>query len=306
MNWTRVPADQVELRDAILRPLQDRYLGQSGASFYASVPSVIGAHFPTSFEDEDRRLWNALPASFFQFFCTLPGSCVQVFAHNLPIDELQNLGGLCIGLEGDHLGMIHPLALDAHVEVSGKKVAVSATTGLPHRGDYEVTLHPKEPVEFALAIRLPSWASDTEVDIPDHYGEMEYEDDFILLRRVWTAGDSVKVNFRFMPEWLVAAECYEELSGRLALQAGPLIYCLRESELGVSPQHFAAAAAQELEFDEDGTLWVDGVKDAPIPEEWTPFPPYDGGEEAVAVQLTPFYRWGSEGKQQMQVWLRKV
>jgi hypothetical protein len=129
-------------------------------------------------------------------------------------------------------GMLLPGAL--HTEVNGAAVTVDIDSDYPFRHTGTVTVTVDRPVQFALTVRVPSWAKTVTVD-----GE-SYTGGDIVLDREWNGSVSVTVSFTDIPHFV------ERPRNLRAVEYGALVYELpiateyrmREYETNGVPRKF--------------------------------------------------------------------
>lgn len=282
----------VELRDGLLRPLLDRFQGQAGSAKDWPGPRIEGSL--ASEEDEERWIWNALPQA------------LKDRSGDPPIGDLMSLKERVAQHAGDVITIRHPMALALSTKVEGVAVRIEAESDLPFGRQFRLVIHVDAPVVFTLKLRLPHWADDIDFDVPDHFGELEYEEGFVVLRRTWHKGDTLAATFHAEPQWMISMTSDRDLFGRVALVHGPLVFALRADELRADPGFFAALASEEITMEENGQIYVQGLLDKIDPQPYTPFVPYEGEEQAVEVRMVPFHECISLEGPSVQVWLRKL
>jgi DUF1680 family protein len=121
---------------------------------------------------------------------------------------------------------------------------VSMESGLPWDGKVRIRLAPEQPAEFTLHLRIPSWAVNPSVCIngetqliPSHpllvthfsptaSGYDPRLSQFLPIRRVWSSGDIVELEFEMPITLRRASPRVRGHKGKVALTRGPLVYCL--------------------------------------------------------------------------------
>jgi hypothetical protein len=107
---------------------------------------------------------------------------------------------------------------ELHTSMDGVGITVLEETDYPFSDEIELVITPERPVELTLALRRPAWAGEMRVTV----GRATKVDagGWVRLRKVWTAGDRVRVEFF----WRVRSESYA--NGEVAVLRGPLQYAL--------------------------------------------------------------------------------
>jgi DUF1680 family protein len=162
-------------------------------------------------------------------------------------------------------------------------------------------------------LRIPGWAKGADLAVngrpvrqplgPGTYCEV---------RRAWSAGDSLELNLPLRARLLQAHPLVEEARNQVAVQRGPVVYCLESCDLppGVRVSDVLIPRGIALRPRFDGTLLggvtvLEGKAEA-VPEEWS------GGlyrelpraaPRPVDLRLIPYYAWGNRGRSEMTVWM---
>jgi len=207
--------------------------------------------------------------------------------------------------------------LDWHLE-NGTGLVIDQKTGYPWDGGVTVTLTPATASEFSLFLRVPGWSRSTAVTVngaaaagtvePGHYFE---------IRRQWRAGDRVEVKFDMQPQLIRANPLVRENTGRVAVQRGPLVYCIESvDQPGLGSVFDAELAAPAEAFREEyranllggivrlkhqGVVADEPLEDEPLYQLATnaTLPPFNPAE----LIFIPYYAWANRGQDAMEVWI---
>lgn len=121
----------------------------------------------------------------------------------------------------------------ANLIVKRAKVALRQTTRYPWDGDVKLTVEPERDLEFALNVRLPEWCSELKLQMNGHpIVPIETSHGYARLHRRWQRGDVVELSLPMPVQRLKAHPKVEADIGRVALQRGPLVYCLEAVDNG--------------------------------------------------------------------------
>ena len=144
---------------------------------------------------------------------------------------LKLVGGLggCIYAQDDRgIYVNHYVGGSAAIAAKGFTATLRQVTRYPWEGRVEMTLDIPEPFEFSLNIRIPGWCRRYTVGLNGRAepGAGRVRAGYVELRRKWKQGDRVLLDMS-MPVTLVEANPYVEADrGRVAIQRGPIVYCL--------------------------------------------------------------------------------
>jgi DUF1680 family protein len=115
----------------------------------------------------------------------------------------------------------------AEVRLSGGKVALRQATRYPWDGQAKFFVEPEREMEFALNVRLPAWCGEPKLQVNGQpLATFEKVRGYACLQRKWQRGDVVVLSLPMPVQRLKAHPKVEANLGRVALQRGPLIYCL--------------------------------------------------------------------------------
>ncbi len=191
-------------------------------------------------------------------------------------------------------------------------VKIVQETRYPLDGDVTIRVDPPAPKIFTLALRIPGWAQNTAV--PGLYDFIDFTASqpaitvngwaqrLELQRRLscismreWKPGDRIEMHLPMPPRHLRANGLAKEDLDRVAIQRGPLVFCLEWPDNDGHALNFLmpAGAALKSEFDPDRMGGIQTVT---------------GNATALGFGLRtftaiPYYAWANRGMGEMQVWI---
>lgn len=151
--------------------------------------------------------------------------------------------GYLYATRGDTLFACLYAASDATVKLAGTPVKIVQQTAYPWDGKVALTVTPQAPKAFAISLRIPGWARNQPVpgDLYRYLGErpaqpvvtvngkpaqVRFAQGFATLNRTWQPGDTVTLELPMIVRKTVAHDKVRENAGRVALERGPLVYCV--------------------------------------------------------------------------------
>lgn len=199
---------------------------------------------------------------------------------------------------------------EADLEVAGTKLRLSQTTRYPADGAVSIDLAPAESVHFTLHLRLPEWADAVSATLNGEtldVGALS-RDGYLAIERRWQAGDRVELDLGMPVLRLRASPKVGANQGRVALQRGPLVYCLEEADNGalLNSLVLAGSGSFRCEAAEDlggaPVLLGEGIRETATGEAL--YAPEAPTREATAIRAVPYYAWDNRAHGEMLVWLR--
>ncbi len=183
----------------------------------------------------------------------------------------------------------------AVLNTPGGKLGIRQEGRYPWDEDITVHLFPQAPREFALKLRIPGWCHDFQVAVNDERVEQpSIEKGYLVLRRQWKEGDRVNLHLAMPVERWEAHPAVVADRGRVALQRGPLVYCLESVDNAFDVRRCALAKdprfSTEYRPDLLGGVVVVQADTA-------------DGRRVTAV---PYYAWDHREPGPMVVWVRQL
>jgi hypothetical protein len=117
--------------------------------------------------------------------------------------------------------------------VRNSKVTLRQTTRYPWDGAVKLSLEPERALEFAVCVRLPGWCAEPRIAVNGKpVSTPAATRGYARLHRKWKRGDVLEVSLPMPIERLKSHPKVEANLGRVALQRGPLVYCLEAVDNG--------------------------------------------------------------------------
>jgi DUF1680 family protein len=140
----------------------------------------------------------------------IPGIGERVFAHR-----------------DDGIWTVLYLGNTATVSLKHGKVKLTEETPYPWEGQIKITVEPEQSFPFDLHLRIPGWChSDPTISVNEEKVTGKPEKSYLTISRVWKAGDVVILSLPMPVERVYADPNVKADVGRVALQRGPVVYCL--------------------------------------------------------------------------------
>jgi hypothetical protein len=197
----------------------------------------------------------------------------------------------------------------ATIPLKDGKVKLTQETNYPWDGKIKITLDPEKPFDFALHLRVPGWCQSVrsiKVNGRDFFdpsvGIRVKGPQYVMKGREWKAGDVVELEFDMPVERIHADPHVKADVGRVALQRGPIIYCLEGVDNGGSVRNLCLPKEGKLsaKFDKEllgGVAVIRGEALAVSRKN------EQLATKPVAFQAVPYFAWDNRSPGQMIVWL---
>jgi hypothetical protein len=199
---------------------------------------------------------------------------------------------------------------------NGSTVQLTEETNYPWNGRVKIRVDKANETPFALRLRIPSWAKDATVRLNGNPTDLHpTPNSYFELRRSWRSGDLIDLDLPMRPRLIEANPFVEETLNQVAIQRGPLIYCLESSDLPAKTQTsirdvFVPSNIDLVaRFDRsllNGVVLLEGKGLSRAAPNWNselyrelqhaPLKP-------INLRFIPYFAWANRGPSEMTVWL---
>jgi DUF1680 family protein len=200
---------------------------------------------------------------------------------------------------------------------AGGNVALKMTTDYPWNGTIRLTITETNAGDWTLSLRIPAWCRSYRLTIDGAPLEQRAAPgSYLALTRAWRAGATIVLDLQMEPELIAPNPRIDAVRGCLAIQRGPLVYCLESHDqpAGVNLLDLRIDPDQPLHDDWSSTLFggtmlihASGyILDLDMWGEAL-YRPLDGAgdppRQALRLTAIPYYLWANRGATSMRVWI---
>ena len=200
--------------------------------------------------------------------------------------------------------------------VAGGEVWMDVTTDYPWDGTVTIRVAGAPSGRWELALRVPHWAQQPTLTVNSTPVDTAPADGWWVVSRQWNDGDEVVLVLPLEPRFTVADPRLDAARGAVAVEYGPLVYCLEAVDnpghrlddltvdTGVAPEVLAV----------DGTLAgvaiirTGGRVRPRTAASWWPYRlagarAGDEPKDSVPLTAVPYYTWGNREPGAMRIWV---
>jgi hypothetical protein len=204
----------------------------------------------------------------------------------------------------------------AEMDTEDNHVKIEQCTQYPWDGEVTLTVHPEKTQRFALRLRIPGWVQQTPVasdlytftDAPAQWSvkvngyttQAEVVDGYATIQRAWKEGDEVTLRLPMDVRRIQANEHVADDQGKLAIERGPIVYCLEgidQADTTVFNKFIPDQTPMTANYEQ--TLLGGVVSLTGQAQEVQP----DGSVKEVPFKAIPYATWNNRGAGQMAVWI---
>jgi hypothetical protein len=178
------------------------------------------------------------------------------------------------------------------------------------------------PRSTALFLRIPSWCPSAAARVNGQPVGAPTPGSYLEIRREWQPGDRVELDLAMPPTLMACDPRVPENRGSVALQRGPLVYCLEaidhpgadvyDVRLKIAADGTPAGATEEHRADLLGGVTVmrmEGAAPADSARQGRLYCPVRERSPVslrdIAVTAIPYYAWANRGPSRMTVWIQE-
>ncbi len=171
------------------------------------------------------------------------------------------------------------------------------------------------PSGKAISLRIPSWCDGASIKVNGKRQSLRVENGYAKLEHAWKQGDEIELTLPMTPRWVEAHPAVESVRGQVALQRGPVTFCVESVDLpdGISPDWLIVDPSTPVAIEEKPDL-LGGIVTARFDARaldsatWSQRLYRQAGEakadRRVNVSAVPYAVWCNRGAGAMRVWLR--
>lgn len=202
---------------------------------------------------------------------------------------------------------------EAKLEIGSSELRIVQETDYPWKGRIKLTIASDLDKSINICLRLPDWCKDVSIKVNDSYIKYDenIRDGYAVLNRIWKSGDKIEMNLAMVAELYHASPRVKANAGKVAIQRGPIVYCIEGID---NPGNLSALAINTKEalveaYDKEllgGAVVIKGkaYRDKEDISENSLYRSYKGDQEIVDIKAIPYYLWANRGLNEMMVWMR--
>lgn len=231
-----------------------------------------------------------------------------------------SLGNYIYGTDTSSLYINLFIGSEAKLNINGSQIKLLMQTGYPWNGKSTIIVSPQKASSFNVKIRMPGWLHEPVPGELYHYVNAKTleptvilngkkintvnENGYMLINRKWKKGDKIEVDFPMEVREVQSREEVEYNKDRIALQRGPLVYCVEGKDNGGKAWNIIVPPGTPYRVSDRSDL-LGGINTISFTANQVNVSADNleiktDKKELVAI---PYYSWNNRGANEMQVWL---
>lgn len=210
----------------------------------------------------------------------------------------------------------------------GTEITLTQHTRCPWDSVVRIVVEPQREANFTLRLRIPGWSGNKGgpdalyryivqnapeenrtsmlLQVNGRDFQPEVEKGYATIARRWKRGDIITLDIPMPVRRVLANEKVEANRGLVAVQRGPIVYCIEaiDNDGDISDIELPDSGRLKAEFRED---LLDGVMVLTGEAHRMTFDEHGqvAGQKRTPVTLIPYSTWAHRGQCQMSVWIRR-
>ena len=270
-----------------------------GKKYFYTNPLRISKDLPYTLR------WPKERTEYISCFCCPPNTLrtlceAQDYAYSI------EKGGVYVNLYGGN-------TLNTNIEGIGE-ITLTQKTDYPWDGAVNISVDKlKGKKQFEIKLRVPDWCTEgAKITVNGEEQNIETKaGTYATVNRTWKKGDVVGINMPMRTRIVEANPLVEESRGQVAVQRGPIVYCLESNDLGglsiddIAIPLDAKFTPVDMTIDGSRIKALEGEVINRSEASWKGqlYREATTKKQMVKVRLIPYYAWGNRGKSEMTVWM---
>ena len=199
------------------------------------------------------------------------------------------------------------------VAVGDQQLDITISGNYPWDERVAITIQSTQPVEHTLALRIPGWCDALKVTLNGEAYCGAVDKGYLHIHRVWAAGDVITLQLPMPVRRVYGNPLVRHLAGKVALQRGPVVYCLEQADNG-SELHNLSLDKHSKFVEVAGTgvmankilIQAQGHRqtlDAPQDRPLYQFDQPMARTEPQTLTFIPWFSWANRGEGEMRIWV---
>jgi len=201
--------------------------------------------------------------------------------------------------------------INAKMEGIGE-ICIRQQTDYPWDGQVSLEIQKlKGKKPFKLKLRIPGWCDRFTIEKNGQSISTLKENGYVTIDDTWKKGDVISLNMEMKTRIIEANPLVEESRGQVAIQRGPIIYCMESQDLNgididnvIIPLNTQFKPVETM-IEGSRMMALEGEVMVRTEGEWTNTLYRDAStaKQRKTIRLIPYYAWGNRGKSEMTVWI---
>ncbi|ECE3031609.1 glycoside hydrolase family 127 protein [Salmonella enterica] len=204
-------------------------------------------------------------------------------------------------------------SMEIPVENGALKLRISGN--YPWHEQVKIAIDSVQPVRHTLALRLPDWCPEAKVTLNGLEVEQDIRKGYLHIRRTWQEGDTITLTLPMPVRRVYGNPLARHVAGKVAIQRGPLVYCLEQADNGEELHNLWLPKESEFRVFEGKGIFAhkmliqaEGEKQSAPDAQHQALWHYDNAPSSRQPQtltFIPWFSWANRGEGEMRIWVNE-
>lgn len=203
---------------------------------------------------------------------------------------LPSIGNYIYGTSKEAIWVNLYIGNSTEIQAGKNHMTLKQETDYPWNGKVKLTVSSTTPLNKEIRLRIPGWCKQYTLAVNGQQQTAPIEKGYAVVQKEWKDGDEISLHLEMPVEIVEADSRVKQNTGKRAIQRGPLVYCMEETDntkdfdkLAITPQ-----TAFNCNFE---TSLLNGVEIIQA----------TNGDKTIS--LIPYYAWDNREAGKMKVWI---
>lgn len=202
---------------------------------------------------------------------------------------------------------------EAQLLIEGNhEVKLKQQSEYPWNGKISFEVDVPAALAFTLALRIPSWSPKATIVVNGEEYAAQLEKGYAHIVRIWQPGDTVELLLEMPITRVYSHPLVRGNVGKVALQRGPIVYCLEEADNGANLHELTLPRSAALHVREEESLLegipvieAEGLRTTTADEGISLYSSQPVEFRSEKVTFIPYFAWANRGEGEMTVWVQE-
>ncbi|MDI9481873.1 MAG: glycoside hydrolase family 127 protein [Bacillota bacterium] len=202
---------------------------------------------------------------------------------------------------------------EAEIELENGKLILNQCSRYPWDGNVKIGVVLESISPVSIALRIPSWCRKWSVYVNGEEVNPELVNGYAFVKRVWRENDEIELKMDMPAEFIWSNPNVRANAGKVAIQRGPIVYCIEEADNGRNLSAIEIDTTSGLTIETDKAVLGEGVIIKgkglrTIDDGWQNdlYKPCEISKKEVEIKAVPYFVWGNREPGEMTVWIRSL
>lgn len=201
---------------------------------------------------------------------------------------LPSIGNYIYGTSKDAVYINLYIGNEAKFKMDKKEIELNMKTNYPWDGNVKLTVN--SALKKNIRMRIPDWCKNYTLTVNGKSVTPTVDKGYAVLVNKWKKGDVIELNMDMPIEVKAADPHVKQDVGKRAIQRGPLIYCIEETDNKDKYDALTISPETEFAYKFDNNL-LDGIGKI------------QANNKNKLINFIPYYAWDNREAGKMKVWL---